>query len=233
MQRRTFSKSLAAMLVVPLLKFQPKTIDRHELLNVFLGDDHFLGARYDLTRPYVVNQHAYASDGRIMARITTCEAEHDDEMIKVPPVELVWNAHFISTERKWETFKLADYNELVPPQSSWGATCPMCNDRRISFGDSYPTDQHTADQLPEYDPDDNTIRDASCEMCHGKSFFGGSYQKIGNQVIAYQYAKKLAEVPGCEVNIGAVMKHHRGSEFQAVLFRSEIGIAGVLYPVVL
>lgn len=233
MDRRVFTKSLAALLAVPLLKFQPETIDRHKLLSMFLEEDAF--ARYDLTRPYVVGDFSYGTDGRAMARIDTNEDEHDDQKIKMPPIQKAWDFHYQPNE-VWKPFKLAEYDQLIATDhdKKWGGTCPMCDDRRVSFGSSYPTNQTTADELPDYDPDDNTIRDVSCVLCHGKNYYRGSNQLIEGQLIAFRYAKKLASIPGCQYCVTDI-KHGNSSvsqKSQNVLFRSEIGITGIVLPVV-
>jgi hypothetical protein len=231
MHRRSFTKAMASLLVVPLLKFQPQVIDRHKLLSMFLEEDCY--SRFDLTRPYVVGDFSYGTDGRAMARIDTNKSEHEDETIKMPPIQKAWDTHY-QPSQDWRSFKLAEYDQLVLSQDDmwWGGSCPMCDDRRVSFGENYPTDQTTADELPDYDPDDNTIRDVSCELCHGKRYRGGSHQVIGGQLIAYRYAKKLAAIPGCEI-CASDLKHgnsHVSMKTQNVLFRSDIGISGIVLP---
>ncbi len=223
MRRRSFTKALASLLVVPLLKFQPEHIDRHKLLSMFLEETECT-FRYDLTRPYIFGDYSYGTDGRVMARIDTDETEHDDDTIRMPPIEQVWNLNF-QPSQIWKPFKLAEYGELVCASQSkqYGGSCPKCDDRRVSFGADYPTDQATADELPEYDPDDNTIRDRSCFLCRGKPYYAGSNQRVGSQLIAYRYAKKLAAIPGCEISF---------SGFQnVVLFRSDAGISGIVMPI--
>jgi hypothetical protein len=214
--------------MVPLLRLQPHTIDRHKLLAMFSADNQFY--RWDLTRPYIVGGHAYATDARVMARIITTEDEHDDESIKAPPVERAWADHY-QPASKWQPFRLSEHDQLLLTQTDakYGGACPICDDRRVSYGVEYPTDEETSENLPDYDPDDNTIRDVSCTLCRGKPYYGGSHQRIASELIAYHYAKRLAKIPGCEVNIShkaAFLDNHT-----AILFRSEVGIAGVVSPV--
>lgn len=233
MDRRVFTKSLTALLAVPLLKFQPESIDRHKLLSMFVDEDVY--SRYDLTRPYVVGDFSYGTDGRAMARISTNEDEHDDQKIKMPPIQNAWDHHYQPNE-VWKPFKLAEYDQLVATEDDrkFGGTCPKCDDHRVSFGLTYPTNQTAGDELPDYDPDDNTIRDVSCDLCHGKPYRKGSNQLIEGQLIAFRYAKKLAAIPSCQYCV-TDFKHGDSSvtqKSQNVLFRSEIGINGIVLPVV-
>lgn len=223
MQRRTFNKALASLLTVPLLNLQPLTIDRHKLLSMFLGESW---QRYDLSRPYILDGFSYATDARVMARITTSDDESLDETIKIPPLQNVWDTAF-KPERQWERFHLHDIKDLV--LSPIYNICPVCDDRRVSYGKEYPADEDTALALPDYDPDDNTIRDVSCELCHGRNYEGPSLQPIAGKKIAYRYAKKLAAIPGCEVSVSAGHGYTNGH--QTILFRSDVGIGGILMPV--
>ena len=229
--RRSFAKSIASLLMAPLLKYQPEQIDRHKLLGMFLDDIHYESRRWDLRRPYVVGDYSYASDGRIMARISTSEAEHDDELIQIPPVEKAWSNLF--QPDSFKPFRLADIDELQPAERHFGI-CPMCLNRRVSLGNNYPISTTPASELPDYDPDDNTIRDKSCELCHGKEYTAHCYQQIGESQICFRFAKILAEIPGCEVSCGPVVTNFRTVDIPTpvTLFRSEIGIAGIVMPVV-
>lgn len=230
MQRRSFVKSLSSLLLVPLLRYQPADIDRHKLLGMFLGDDA-CNLRFDLTRPYVVGDHAYASDGRVMARIDTDESECDDKSIKVPPVGYTWNKYYAPYE-SWKPFRLVEVEELLPALTNCGM-CPLCDDRRVSYGSAYPTTE--ADVYGKsYDPDDNTIRDESCPVCHGRQYDKRCYQGIGDIKILYRYAKKLAAIPGCEVTIGRNVFNDESWQFKTplLLFRSDVGIGGIVMPIV-
>lgn len=228
MQRRTFAQTLASLIMVPLLKMQPEAIDRHKLLAMFLDQGEY--CRWDLKRPYIFGDFAYATDGRTMARIASSLDEADDETIKKPPLEKSWDI-FGHPETQWRPFRLHDIPDLIPAEERDYATCPLCLGRRVSYGKGYPTEE-IAEDLPDYDPDGNTIADATCEMCHGRPYSGPAYQPVGSLVIDYKYAKRLAEIPGCEVCTSKPAGYTESEQRRTVLFRSEIGIGGIVMPIV-
>ena len=80
---------------------------------------------------------------------------------------------------------------------------------------------------------DNTIRDVTCELCHGRQYAGGDLQPVGNQLIQYRFAKKLAAIPGCEIGLSGASRTelHFGHRYRPVLFRSDFGIAGIVMPI--
>lgn len=231
MQRRTFAKALSSLLLVPLLRYQPVEIDRHKLLGMFLDELHWDTRLWDLRRPYIVGQHAYATNSKILARIDTDESEHDDESIKVPPVGDVWREYNTPGE-KWKPFRLADIDELAP--STDIDLCPLCDNRRVSFGETLPATFSEVRGL-DYDPDDNTVRDQSCSLCNGKPYTKHCFQAVSGLHINYQYAKKLAAIPGCEVAFSANLHQVGGTwsprETPVLLFRSDIGIGGMVCPI--
>jgi hypothetical protein len=229
--RRTFGKSLASLLMVPLLKMQTETIDRHKLLAIFLDDGQW-SHRYDFKRPYVIDSFAYGTDGRAMARITTSEDEHDDETIRLPPIKSAWESHY-QPDTAWQPFQIYDVNDLLPSQSRYGGICPVCFGGRIQIKQDW-NDINAKDWVRyDCDPDDNTMNDINCPQCKGESFYAGpSLQPVGDVKIGYEYAKTLAAMPGCEVainhsksNFGYPKDH---APFDVLLFRSEAGIAGVV-----
>lgn len=216
--RRRFVQTMSGLLVVPLLRFQPAEIDRHKLLGLFVGGEHD-SSIYKLHIPYVVGENAYASDGRIMARTWTNDDETDSEVIRIPPFERTWTYHFSQSHEDWRPFRLFDIQDLAPTQN---AVCPLCDDRRVEL-DHFPADWTKELDEVDYDPSDNTVRDASCSLCHGREHIGPSLQPIGDRHIGYEYAKKIAQVPGVEVCLS-------GRHTEPILFRSEAGILGMVMP---
>ena len=82
--------------------------------------------------------------------------------------------------------------------------CPHCLNRRVQcpipfdelrwnrFGD---LDARTA--LIDYDVDDHTVRDASCEHCHGREYRGGNLFRVAgmNDGIALGEQAAVAALP--------------------------------------
>ena len=225
--RRGFIAGASSLLIAPLLNVQP-SVDRHELLMMFT-DKVFM--RFDLSRPYFLSGHAYASCGRTMARIASSETETLDESIKIPPMERVWSDHYKPTTR-WQKFELYDIADLKRhPKHDACATCPECDNRWIPIPSSWLDDHGYL--LPErwdergVDHETGEMRDRSCKLCHGEDWRGGWLQPIGDRSIAYEYAKKLARVPGCEVALAPPVVAREDYVVESVLFRSDL-ISGIV-----
>lgn len=184
--------------------------------------------RWDLSRPYVFNQFAYATDGCAMARITSSEDEHSDESVRVPPMESTWAKHF-KQGSKWTKFGLQDIGDLVPRADEDCGTCPACDNKPVKCpacdGDPYSCD--------DPDCDDGWIPDRSCKLCRGEPYYGGVYQQVGDTFLLYRFAKRLAKIPGCEVAIAEPSPFPTWEGYQQmmrpVLFRSDL-ISGIVAP---
>lgn len=222
--RRSALKSLAATvaaIMVPTVRLRP-AIDREALLARFcLPSD--VPSRWDLHAPFLHGRLAYATDARWMARAELPSVECDGERL-LPRVEQAWKNAWNPTGA-FRPFDLPPIDALTlgDLDGDWGS-CPECDNRRVSFGDSYPTDQTAADELPDYDPDDNTIRDVSCPRCHGRPYLGPNRAMIGGVILDYTRLKTIAQVPNVEV---APAVHASITSHDCLLFRGD-GFEGIL-----
>lgn len=170
--RRTTLKAIAAAVMAPTIHLRD-TVPDERLLLAFCDPTEM---RYDFSKPFGVGSLTYASDRMSLIRCELASRQEDGERRLPGNVIDVWNYH-------WHP---GDWRPLTPdmlvPKETDRVTglCPYCGDRRVSFGEHWPTDQVAADQLPDWDADDNTIRDISCVHCNGKEYTGPSCVRIGD-----------------------------------------------------
>lgn len=88
-----------------------------------------------------------------------------------PSWDAEWVRAYIPDPRDLEVPAAELFTSHNIPMSS---VCPFCFDRRIGLELELPDSQQWIDMLPDYDPDDNTIRDASCIHCKGGDWYGPS-----------------------------------------------------------
>lgn len=223
--RRSFIGAGASLLLAPLLKIQP-AIDRHSLLTMFTDMDY---VRYDLSRPYFLSGHAYATCGRTMARIDSNETELLDESVKIPPMERIWSEHY-KPSAKWQKFELHDIADLHCHGDKYCGVCPACDDRWIPVPkdwldeDGYVLSKYWNERNCDWETGE--MRDRSCSLCRGEHWEGGWVQPVGDRGISYKYAKRLARIPGCEVAIAEPVTLN-GELLTSVLFRSDL-ISGIV-----
>lgn len=232
-------------LFVPGLLVQPDC-DLHSLLSTFCDDEKW--SFYDLTKPYLVDGHAYASNGHIMARIVSDGDQSDSISKRRPDFSGVWT-NYRSNPRMSEL-------EMVPLQYDPSLAvaglvrCPWCLSKRVPAPDAwverckrmYSNEEkfdtefmrHAEDRgLYWYDCWDNdepcTVFDSSCVHCHGlASEMMGDYP-IGNAHIDVLYASKIAQIPGVKISLPNEIAKSR-EEIKPLFFSSEIGIEGFVMP---
>jgi len=89
--RRDFLKRVAAVpaiMMLPTIKWRPN-YDLHAIAATFCSKEPF--AKYDLTRPYVMARHAYATDARAMCRLVADDADTDPTTRRIPTETInVW-----------------------------------------------------------------------------------------------------------------------------------------------
>lgn len=192
-------KSLAALTLAPLVTLR-KTIDREKLLAAFCDDDNY---RYDFAKPFGYGSLTYATDSRFICRAEIADRKEDGD-IKLP----------YNFGEAWPTLwkPAGEFLPLeLPPiealtlctDERWGGICPLCGNRRVSLGDCYPpecSDYKWCDVMG-YDPDDNTIRDKSCGLCHGKDYHGPSLFRYGPHLLSYHRMKPIAALPNTRVAV--------------------------------
>lgn len=213
--RRTVLKAMAASVVVPTIQLRP-TVPDEKLLMSFCDPDAF---RWDFTKPFGVGSLTYATDSRAMVRCELGSRVEDGERRLPPNVLDVWN-YWWRPAGHWRPLMPED---LVPTENVNGS-CPHCGNRRVSFGDKYPDDQVSADALPDWDPDDNTIRDVSCEACRGRHYEGPSCVRIGGVLHSSWNLRRVLALPNPQICAGVVGL--LGDPSGAVLFRAD-GFEGI------
>lgn len=200
--RRNTLKAIAAAIMCPTIRLR-EAIPDERLLMAFCDLDSW---RYDFTKPFGHGSLTYASDSRAMIRCELASRHEDGERRLPKNVTQVWDSHW-RPSAEWRS--LTD-DDLRPTERVTGA-CPHCGDRRVSFGEHYPTDQEHADALLDWDPDDNTIRDSSCEHCRGREYTGPSCVRIGGTVHQSWTMRRILALPNPRVcgvpdrNFGVVL----------------------------
>lgn len=227
--RRTALKAIAGVLMAPTVTLR-KTVDREAILRAFCDDIESIRYGERLMAPIVHGDHVWATNARELIRAVDYGFERDGGEGRVPNLHQCFDTLY--RPGKFSDFRLPRIEDLAhrPDVAHGIGVCPLCDDRRVSYGEFYPTDQETANNLPCYDPDDNTIRDKSCPLCRGKDYTGPSVLLIHGVPFSYSRVKKLALVPNCRVAI-----NHDGPSSHG---RSEIlcfegdGFSGVAMPIV-
>lgn len=213
MQRRSFLQSMAAALMAPTIRLRDTVVDERLLMPFCEPEPDWY--RYDFEKPFGIGSLTYASDSKALIRCELAARDEDGER-KLPKNLLsVWNHHWRPTEQ-WRPLTPDD---LRPTERVTGR-CPYCGDRRKSFGPNYPDDQETADALLDWDVDDNTIRDSSCEHCHGRDYTGPSCVRINGVVHQSWTMRRILALPNPQV-CGT-----KADRFGVLLFRAE-GFEGI------
>jgi hypothetical protein len=216
MKRRDFLKS-AAIALVPQINIR-QSIDREALLGHFCSDECCTGCRYAMNRPFACSDGlAYATDSKIMARTQLTLPEIAGEA-RLPPALSTWQTHWHERSR-WEEFELPPIEGLYLGANDVCPECPECFNRRVSFGPTYPKTHSQALEDYDYDCDDNTIRDRSCQRCHGKTYRGPWLVDMCGEHIPYSRAVKIASLPNVEIcrgNDGIVLCRADGFEAMTI-----------------
>lgn len=191
--RRTVLKTLGAALMAPTISLRSE-IDRERLLLAFCDDDAY---RYDLTKPYGVGSLVYATDCRHMARAEIANRfEYGERRLPKGTLE-VWETHFQPMELR--PFQLPSIEQLTHyGHERFGGICPLCDDRRICFGSEYPSEDEI-ESLIDWDVDDNTYRDSSCQLCHGHTYHGPCETIVCGVRMSYSRLKPIAALPNVRV----------------------------------
>ena len=211
--RRRFMQAIAAAMSVPIIDLRAG-VPREKLLLDFCGEDYL---RYDLKQPFGVGSLTYATDSKAMIRTELANRCEVGEM-KIPPVGNVWSAHWEPTGQ-WRDL---DETMLTPTIVRKYQSCPKCGGDRVSFGESYPDNHHDWYVLVSeyaYDPDDNTIRNRSCDVCHGRDYTGAAVSDVLGIEHSTYNLKRIAALPHAQVCRSAYVEH-------AVLFRAD-GFQGI------
>ena len=213
--RRTVLKAIAAALMAPTIRLRPE-IDREALMRPFCDVDE--GYRYQLNAPFQQGSLTYCTDSRriIRAELTCPEVVGER---RLPDAAGLWNHYWRNGQlRPVERPQISEL--LLPRGKDRDGVCPKCLGRRISLGDFYP---YSDDKLVNYDPDDNSVGDESCELCHGLSYYGPSQVEIGGFRFSYHMLAPMYDLPG------VMVRPPTNNEDDPMLFKAD-GFEGMVMP---
>lgn len=228
LSRRTFVKSVSAagaFLLLPGLRIRP-SYDLHGMLGTFVAknDDVWAARRYDLTAPYVMEDHAYATDGKIMGRIVTLDADTDPVSRRIPRETVdVWERSF-SEDGHWQPLpdiRIPDDQFLCSECYEDTIECPHCDGNGEVYNGDYP---FSADHC-EHCNGRGSLYNKACPRCHGEPWKFGEVNVVGYKLIAPHYHRRLAAIPGVMVNLG------KSEKDEPIRWKSDIGIEGLCMPV--
>lgn len=223
MTRRQFGGGVAAALgalLLPKIRLQPH-YDLQAMLAPWCA--HKLFARYKLTAPYAMDGHAYATDARAMARIL------DDGLIvdgsaRIPRETVsVWDSFWID-DGPWQPWPR---QPVLMTSGEYG--CVLCSHANVEcpeccgLGEScvLPGDRS---QRCEACGGDGYQRRPECPLCHGRRHANTpTCAVMGDKLVGLQYMDIVARVP-------EVRWHAGGQVDGPILWRSDIGIAGMIMP---
>lgn len=212
--RRNFVQAIAGAMLVPIVDLRA-AVPRENLMLQFCDGD--MSGRYRLNQPFGIGRWTYATDARSMIRAELVTRNEVGEM-RLPPVENVWNEIWHPT-RHWRVLDDAMMTTTIIKE--W-QMCPHCGGARVSYGESYPTDQSELYELVSkysYDSDDNTTRDRSCNVCHGLEYTDAAFSDVLGLPHSTFGLKRIAALPNPMVCRSATRE-------DAILFRAD-GFEGI------
>ena len=224
--RRSFQASLVAAagsVLLPTLKIK-SAVDRERLFGAFC--DAEAGKRYDLTAPFIQGGHAFATDGRVMARIDPAGVDTDPVERRIPrEAAEIWD-RVVGRGGPWQALGIPrerDY-EAAPDSGSpceCGTDCPLCG----GVGEVYCGDERFS--RCAHCGGSGLRHQRECRHCHGSGEWRDLFA-VGGEWFDRRYVQKIVALPGAEIKIGAVALD--SGTWQVLLFRSTIGIDGLCMP---
>lgn len=212
--RRSFLQAMAAAMTVPIIDLRP-AVHRENLLLKFCDPEY---QRFNLSQPFGVGSLTYATDSRAMIRTELVNRSEVGEM-RTPPVQKVWHDYW----HPYSQWRPLDETILTPTITREEQLCPKCGDARVSVGEGYPnySDPAVVAMLKtyRYDPDENTIRDRSCDVCHGLDYTDPAVSDIFGVQHSTFMLHRIAALPNAMVTRSESVQH-------AVLFKAD-GFQGI------
>jgi len=204
---------LAAAVMAPTIQLRQSVPDEQLLLAFCQSPETYY--RYNIEKPFGVGSLTYATDSMAMIRCELAGRIEDDER-RLPDVKSIWE-NYHRPESRWRQLTPDD----LRPTEFANACCPECGDRRVSFGEEYPADELAAYDLPDWDVDDNSIRDISCPLCHGREYSGPSCVRICGVLHSSWKLRRILALPN-----PAVCDSSYCGDPKVVLFRAD-GFEGI------
>ena len=220
--------ALVAGMLVPTLRLRSE-VDLHRLVAMWCDQEEAI-SRYSLDLPFVVDGMSYASDGRGMARVETLDDDTSDKLRKLPDAIACYD-RFWRDSGRWQ--RLPEEN-LIRHPSCRCVPCPQCREDGSliecpqCFEGSIELDRSPWIDACPLCKGCGELSNGACEVCSGTTY--GDYetlQPIGDQLFDVYYVHKLVAIPDVRWCRGNIVQ----SIGQPILFRSDVGIDGILMPV--
>jgi len=210
--RRSFLQAVAAALAAPIIDLR-QHVPRENLMLNFCDQDYM---RYNLQQPFGHGSLTYATDSLAMIRTELLNRSEVGEM-RIPPVDRVWHDHW-NPIGQWREL---DDGMLIPTITREYQMCPKCCGERVSYGEAFPPypDSEELARLHHWDPDDNMLRNRSCDVCHGLDYECAGFSDVLGVHHSSFMLKRIAALPNAMVCRSASVDH-------AVLFRAD-GFEGI------
>lgn len=183
-----------------LVRLRPE-IDREAMLAAFCRDPRYGSGRYDLDYPFGHGSLTYATDARSIVRAEIANRREDGERT-LPDVRTCWDKYW-HPAGEFIPYHLPPIDTLTLGRNGDYGVCPLCSGRRVSVGEHYPTYEWTESReafLRDYDIDDNTTLDKSCELCSGKLYDGPWQVRVAGVLMDYSRLKPIAALPNVRVS---------------------------------
>lgn len=206
--------------VAPTVKLRTENLVERVLGEFVYPGEH---RRYTIDHAFALGDYVYATDGRRMARAIIVDRVEGEEM-NCPPFLDTFSEFW--SDANWEPFTLPAACELT--EKHWNLdTCPFCLNRRVASGipvDKVNFTRYGKIRTPrlrrlDYDVDDATIRDESCEHCKGMAFSGPNSVKLFGRLFDYQllYPLRLLGVVEVAPTIDATGACFRGLGVEGIV----------------
>jgi len=189
--RRSFLRASIAAALTPIIELRQSVPDE-KLMLAFCDEEC---SRYDLKQPFAVGSMTYASDTWAMVRAEIPNRLEVAQRRLPRNVPSIWRDHW----HPGQFVPLTD--ELMKPVfMSEYPVCPVCGDARIEFTPDHRNPEHVElCRVYDFDPDEFTIRDKSCDACHGLEYRGADIAYICGMRHRAFYLQRIAALPNARV----------------------------------
>lgn len=221
--RRTFLASVASSvgcLVLPRLQLVPD-YDLHVLAAKWCGRPGGSG-RYDLTAPYVMHDHAYATDAKAMVRFVD-DTMQADGTVRIPECTVrVW-------EQFWHPIRWFDLPRQVATLTGDTGDCWQCHRSDVECPFCCGVGEMVVlpgDRVASCKACNGTglYHDPKCNVCHGRyDVEFPTVARIGSQLFDLTYVSLLREIPGVRLSANLAGD-------SPLLWQSDLGLSGMIMP---
>jgi len=232
--RRGFMSSAVALFLPKIELLVPQRDCRPEIVANFTALDK-LFARYDLTTPLDFAGDTVATDGRALVRAIGLPFKATGKQAKTPNIGAVYETLWRETGR-WQLLPRENLQHYK--NDFFDTTCPHCCDKRYVECNICHGDGFTLGGPPRIEPIDcprckglsgveHTTDGSFCVHCNGKGYGDfASLQPFGDKLVDVRFLRRLQKIPGVRWNVG------KPDRDKPILFRSDIGVDGLVMPVV-